>query len=343
MTILERTHAKDPSDTLLSGGDWPEPEPQGDWLSAFELTEEEVKALDDPEWIIENLIIKGHLAVFPAEPNAGKTTIFLHLAGEMSKRGYDVIYVNADVAASDVKKIFAQAKSPGASFRLITPDLKAGQSMDKIVDILSAQNDAEGVDFSSQVWIFDTFKKMTDVINKSHVKKILKLFRSLTGKGMTVILLAHTNKYKDAEGKPIYEGTGDVRADCDELIYLIPKDDDFGGRLVSTVPDKVRGNFKPITFEMDKDRNVSLRDNYVDVAADSKADEQFYVDEYIVYLVKEALTEKKTKQKDIVSYCREQGISHDKVHKVIKRYTGKLWRYRSGYQNNTKHYEIITG
>ena len=55
--------------------------------------------------------------------------------------------------------------------------------------------------FSGQVFIFDTLKKMTDVINKRAAKDLLATLRGLSTKGMTIILLAHTNKYKGADHK----------------------------------------------------------------------------------------------------------------------------------------------
>ena len=44
-------------------------------------------------------------------------------------------------------------------------------------------------------------------------------------------------------GKPIYEGTGDLRSDVDELIYFIPEKHEDGSMTVSTDPDKTRGKF----------------------------------------------------------------------------------------------------
>src|SRR5690606_31180754 len=104
----------------------------------------------------------------------------------------------------------------------------------------------------------DTLKKIADVQNKAHIKEVMKVFRRLTARGMTVILLAHTNKYKDEEGNPIFEGTGDLRADVDELIYLIPHRNDDGSMYVTTKPDKVRGSFEEITFNISSTQEVSL-------------------------------------------------------------------------------------
>jgi len=44
--------------------------------------------------------------IFPAPANAGKTSLFMYLAGLMAQQGYEVLYINADLAASDAQEMF---------------------------------------------------------------------------------------------------------------------------------------------------------------------------------------------------------------------------------------------
>ena len=92
--------------------------------------------------------------------------------------------------------------------------------------------------------------------------------------GMTIVLLAHTNKYNDADGKPIFEGTGDLRTDVDKMIYFIPQFHSDKSMTVSTVPDKVRGSFQPITFSISANREVIPEDDYVDTITANKVKAQ---------------------------------------------------------------------
>ena len=50
-----------------------------------------------------------------------KTTLMVHIAGEMAKAGYRVMYINADASASDIKDYKFHAMEYGYS--LINPDL----------------------------------------------------------------------------------------------------------------------------------------------------------------------------------------------------------------------------
>jgi hypothetical protein len=273
-----------------------------------------------------------------AEPNGGKTTIFARLAGEMVAAGYRVFYVNADISGGDAAKFIETARS--GCWTPMLPDLRPGLSMQNVVEQLAAMNEA-GSDLSEVVFVFDTFKKMTDVIAKKQVREILKLLRSLTAKGMTVILLAHTNKYRDSDGKPIFEGTGDVRSDCDELIYLIPQKHPDGTMTVSTQPDKVRGDFKPVTFNISRDRNVTRATEYVDTGAERAAEERYQNDEPDIRVILDAIDAGIHKQNEIIEHCKAHRVGKRTALRVLRDYSEgrrKQWDSQRGMENNTVRY-----
>jgi len=287
------------------------------WTDDFILTESEINAITEPEWIIENLVISGHVILIPAEPNGGKTTIFFHLASEMVKQGYDVNYVNIDISGGDAKPLAISAKNDG--FNLLLPDLKVGISVDnvmcKLIDLLDSD-----ADLSNTVFVFDTLKKILNVLNKNTATRFFKLMRNLSAKGMTIILLAHTNKYTDNDGNPVFEGTGDLRADVDELIYLTPQKHEDGSMTVTTKPDKVRGSFEPITFEIDADRNVTQATKVVDIFKETAMQQQLDDDKFVVESIRGAITDGRLTQKEIIETCKDVDIGERTVKKVLKIY-----------------------
>ena len=310
----------------------------GDFMTQFEVTEKEAEQYDEPEWAYENLIIKGHMSVIVAEPNGGKTTIFMNeVCPKLVLAGYEVIYINADVGQADAKAMVKH--SLDNCYRLLLPDMKEGLSMNHFVEQLQWAND-NGQCFPKHIFIFDTLKKMTDVIVKSHAKELFKLLRSMTAKGATIVTLGHTNKYKDNDGKPIYEGTGDLRSDFDELIYLIPEIHSDGSMTVSTEPDKVRGKFEPITFEIDADRNVTLSD-YVDVSAKIKDEHQLDNDSSSIELITASINAGSFIESEIRKYCSEHGTGWRTIKSVLRRYTGRNWKMDRAFQNNAKQYSIL--
>lgn len=312
------------------------------WTEAFTVSSKEAEAIVNPEWIIENLVIRGHLIVIPAEPNGGKTTIFFQLCRDMVEKGFKVFYVNADVSGGDAKDMVFEAKEAG--FTLMLPDMKVGLSMNDVVLNLMKMN-LSGGDFSNYVFIFDTLKKMTDVINKTRSKELYKTLRGLSSKGMTIVLLAHTNKYTDENGKPIFEGTADLRSDVDELIYMIPQKHDDGSLTVSTDPDKVRGKFKPLTFHISPDREVTLAESFIDTARQNKRQKQKDTDLSVIDAIDRAIEANVTTQTGIVAYCKEHfGIGKRTAQGVLKRWSqgeDRIWEATPGFQNNRIDYAKV--
>lgn len=310
------------------------------WTGEFTVTAEEVAEFGSPEWLIKNLIIRHHIVVLAADPGAGKTTICTNIAGELVKAGCRVVYVLADIGQSGVKHYHDMAEANG--WDLLLPDIKVGQSMDSVVDRLVEMN-ATGDNFDGVVMLFDTLKKMVDVINKRSAKAIFQLFRSLTAKGLTIVLLAHTNKYTGEDGEPIFEGTHDIKTDSDDLIYLIPMKRDDGVIVASTKPsNKVRGAFEPITFEIGKDRSVVQLDNYIDTAAEVKAKHQLEADAVEIDAILDAIKAGNHKQSEIISYCKEQKISSRKVRRILPQYSQhcqiKMWYCTKGMNNAWLYY-----
>jgi hypothetical protein len=292
------------------------------WTDDYILTQEQAEQFEDPCWAYENLVVQGHVHAYPAEPNGGKTTVFFYLIAPMLvQAGYEVYYVNADISGSDAKQMVRFAQEKG--FKLLLPDV-AGKSMSQVVDRITGLTKTD-LNFNKVVFIFDTLKKMTDVIQKRQSKELYSTLRQLSAKGMTICLLAHTNKHKDKDGNPMYEGTGDLRADVDNLIYMIPyKDEAVGVLTVSTKPDKRRAAFEPITFEIDQKRNVIQSDEYVNTAAKSGKKKQQYKDEPYIQAICEAIDAKFTNQKDIIKYCHDElGMPVRAIRRVLDTYGKK--------------------
>lgn len=314
-----------------------------DKLGGFIVTKEEAALLADPEFIIDGLTVSGHLIVIAAAPNAGKTTIFFHLSGEMVSEGYKVVYVNADTSAGDAKEYVFKADEWGIT--LLLPDMKIGSSMDDVVVSIKEMNN-EIEDLSGYVFVFDTLKKMVDVIHKSAAKGLFRLLRSMTAKGATIILLAHTNKYDDSDGKPIFEGTGDIKSDADELLYLIPEKHSDGSMTVSVEPDKTRAPIRQMSFSISPEREVILLDEYEDVTEKRMIRKQMGKDQEAIERITEAIEAKQIKQCDILEHCKNRGVSKRKVEGCLKRYSKgevKLWEVQKGYQKNTSFYSLIKG
>lgn len=308
------------------------------WRQTFTMSKEAMDKIADPVWAYEDLIICGHLIIIPAPPNGGKTTIMMHLAGGLVADGYTVTYVNADISGTDAKPAHAQAGACG--FMLLLPDFAmtddGGLSMADVVDLLDDMSNAE-VNLEKEVFIFDTLKKMVDVIQKNAAKGLYKTLRKLTARGATIICLSHTNKYNADNGELVFEGTGDLRSDCDEMIFLYPKKNADGSMTVSTKPDKVRGTFKPITFNISADREVTRSDDFVDVKSQVAMEKQREKDIVEINAIHALLNDgqRHTQGSILEAIKRKDGCrGRDTVCRVLTRYDGREWVSHRGATNS---------
>lgn len=312
-----------------------------DWTDAFTVTSEEVEEYGDPNWAYPNLIIESHILALVADPGGGKTTVCTFVAGELVKRGYQVIYTLADIGKGDIAHYHEMSEAHG--WRLLLPDVKAGLSMDDVVQNLAEMN-ATGGNFSNVIMFFDTLKKMADVINKRMVRELLSMLRQLTAKGMTIVLIGHTNKYKDENGDPVFEGTHDIKTDSDDLIFLVPMKRDDGSMVTSTKPsNKVRGEFEAITFEIGRDRTVRRLEEFVDTLQTRKDNQQYEEDLPDIEVITDAIKAGKHRQSEIIEHCLEHRVSKRKARRILKTYAwepNQLWTEDKGFQNNTRLYHL---
>lgn len=306
------------------------------FLRSYEMTDEEAEQITDAKYIEPGLIVEGHVVAIVAKPNGGKTTIMYHLACKWA-RTHTVVYIHADTNPGDAKLMLAIAKTYGV--RYLTPDMKVGKSMRNVVEDMQRLATSD-TDLSGHVWLFDTLKKMTNVINKDSLRQLLMLLRKLSSRGMTCILLAHTNKYRNADGEWQFEGTGDLEADTDELIYFEPQENPDGSLTVSTRCVKRRADIAAMTWDIHRDRTVVQRTEYVDVLANAKRQAQREKDSPVIEAISEALSDGAKKQTEVIEHCRQYRQTEKRVRAVLREYSGELWRAEKLFERNAWRYEL---
>lgn len=317
------------------------------WMEEFMLSDNDIAELEDAEFIIPDFIIASHIAVIAAQPGKGKTTIAMCEAANMVKAGYRVMYVNMDCGASDVKYWHQQAKAGG--FKMITPHFNGAEGVKRwkqgLADMVNSGSDLAGL-----VVVVDTLKKVSDMLNKAQVRGTFNLLRALTAKGATVVCLAHCNKHRDNDGGLVFEGTGDVMSDCDDMLYLDSDKDSFGVRTVSTIPtDKVRGIFHPRSWEIRSDRSVRPLDEFQDVTAKVRAQTQLEQDAATIEVITQGIRSGQHLRSKLQMHCKEEGVSKRAFDKVIKRYckgsapakTTPLWLNQPQFENNASYYILL--
>lgn len=292
-------------------------------VARFMVTAKHVESIQATKSHFDNLIINQHILVICAAPNAGKTTIMNWVCSQISETT-GIRYINLDCSGADLRRYQEYATDNG--FELINFDITATS----VVDFFTSLEETS--DLTDKIYVIDTLKKVVDPMKKSEVSKLMKLLRRLANKGATFVLLAHTNKHASKDGLPVFEGVGDVKSDCDDMVYLIPDKHPDGSMTVTTHVEKSRGAINPLTFHITPDMGVSLTE-YVDVLPSLRRK----ADEPIIQQILQALQSGLCIQKDIVEFCIQAGHPKNKAHKVLENWsagTSPLWSRTKGPNNS---------
>jgi|GEM_PF-3309558 len=204
------------------------------------IDEMKTKMLDD-KYVLGRIAILGQITAIYAKPNSGKTLLTLWLLIEAIKAGEldadKVFYINADDTYKGL--IFKGGLAEKYGFHMIAPGEQGFKSA-LLLDYLARMT--EDGSAHGAVIILDTLKKFTNIMDKKVASDFGKVLREFTMAGGTAVLLAHTNKNRDADGKVVASGTSDIIDDADCAYLLDVTDTAEGIRSVLFENQKQRGD-----------------------------------------------------------------------------------------------------
>lgn len=173
------------------------------------------------EPMLGSICHKGQVTVLYAPPNAGKTLLTMRLLldaiAEGRVHGSDVYYVNADDSSEGLAVKARLFEDAGVN--MLAPGFKGFETSMLVpaLEKMAADKSASG-----KLFIIDTLKKTTDLMNKAHASAVGDICRKVGMAGGTVLALAHTNKNPSPSGQLVYSGTGDIVQDFDCAYIITP-------------------------------------------------------------------------------------------------------------------------
>ena len=180
--------------------------------------------------VIPGMITTGTVTLVYAPSGAGKTVwilgnLFQSIRNNLI-RGSDVIYFNEDDGAKGVLQKAKLGNKHGMTMVTLanSPDPYLRNTGDalRLLNAIRLEGEADG-----KIVICDTLKKFAPVLNKGDMREVLHVFREFAAAGGTIILLGHCNKHRTMDGRLVYEGVGDLKADVDNMFGLDPLNDKF--------------------------------------------------------------------------------------------------------------------
>ena len=215
-------------------------------LDKFSLKGQRSRLLQDvveQKFVMKPIALMGQATAIFGSPNTGKTLYALTSVAVAISQGNiessKVYYVNLDDTHSGLLEKLEFAENNG--FDMVAEGHN-GFSIKRFLEILEELIDTDQA--HDIVVIIDTLKKVVDVMSKRQSRAFGKLIRPFVMRGGTCIALAHTNKHKGADGKPIYAGTSDILEDfdCAHLMYEVGVDPDTETKTIQFECIKSRGN-----------------------------------------------------------------------------------------------------
>ncbi len=334
-------------DLVKTARKWETPTPEPfKVLSKYLVTKEDVKSIKSQDHKYRKCIPAGQLFILVGIAGSGKTTVMEYICSQISG---EVYYFNMDTPSVHIPE--ARQRAETGNYHLLCPDLKGG--IDQVVDDLKSINQ-EGADLSDVTIVLDTLKKIMDMLNKGDVKRLMKVLRSLTAKGATVIGLGHTNKYSNEDGWPNYEGTGDLRNDCDAMACLIHarKANDPDTIITSIYwgeqgwpHAKDRGEVEPITWVIDRSDNRKVTELETWVDTKRLNDEQIQLEQagdIVTDIVRFLATESGgANQSQVVEAMSRIPHSRRQVLKHLEMGEGRIWSREAVKELNSKVYTLL--
>jgi len=337
-------------DTLLNSSRHP--------LVSFSLrgmSEELAEQYSDQVLLLGLIILMYQSSVVYASPNTGKTLIILRLlinAIRQSKiEPSNVFYINVDDTPNGLIEKLKIADEYG--FHMLAEGYNGFRANDllSILADLVISNQAKGV-----IIILDTLKKFTDLMDKRMSSRFSHAIRQFVMRGGTCISLAHTNKHRNSDGKPVYAGTTDIidDADCAYLMYEINLDVDAGTKTVLFENIKARGNVaRQVAYRYSIAEGLAYREmlNSVEPVDDIEASSLQQVaevesDSHIIDAIAQCIREKiDTKMRLAITAAKRSGVSKRTALRIIEKFTGSdpekhRWNYEVG-ERGAKIYRLL--
>ena len=310
-------------------------------------------------YVLDRIAILGQATTIYAKPNTGKTLLVLWMLIESIKAnrisGENVYYINAD---DDYKGlVYKTSLAEKHDFQMLAPGHNGFESV-ALQGYMRQMIDDETA--SGTVIILDTLKKFTDLMDKKKGSAFMDRAREYVSNGGTLIMLAHTNKNRDADGKAVFSGTSDVVDDCDCVYILdeVAKTNTTKQVLFENI--KCRGDVaselafsysveegKHYQYRLESvetaDKNATAKAKEEKIAADARAKDQEVID-----AITEAIEQGITQKTPLIMAAHDcSGISKRRLTAVLTRYKGTdfskgdLWREEVGGKN-TKTYHLLS-
>ncbi|WP_323589440.1 ATP-binding protein [Aliarcobacter butzleri] len=323
---------------------------------AYKSPEELERMIVNSNPIIGEFALKGQMTFLYGPPNVGKTILIMALLKDVTA---DIIYLNADdgINAGRDKVRIAQDNN----YMMILCATDNNNDPKSILEQLESQIKKDNSSFKDKIIIFDTVKKFVNPLDKTATVYFLQLMRKITLAGGTILLLGHTNKHRNTDGKLIFEGVGDWMSDMDCVYSLDFEIDDLTNiKTVFFENQKSRGVVpQSVSYKYYSGKDLPLFELRIDTVEKIEAMDaetikekisiKILEDKYtfsIIFIVSILQKYEKLSQTEIRQYAKDDDTytgSDNEIRKCLEAFDGIKWISKNNpLKNNAKEYQLKT-
>lgn len=303
---------------------------QLDKYSLLGMSDEIEKQVMEEIYVLDEIALLGQATVIYAAPNTGKTLVTMKLVIQSIKQGQvdpkKVYYINVDDTAKGLLGKLRIFEEYGCHM------LSEGYREFKVSEFLATiESMIESGNTQGVIIILDTLKKFTDLMDKRISSHFGKIMRKFVMKGGTVIGLAHTNKNKGLNGKPVHAGTSDIMEDFDCAYILDTVSEDASKKVVEFTNTKKRGNVAlSVSYSYALERDIPYNELLLSVEKVNDTEltplkhaAEVLSDAEVITAIESCINEGiNTKMKLSGAVAERAKVSQRSAHKIIEKYTG---------------------
>lgn len=287
------------------------------------ITKEDIKNVENQEFLYPELIIKNNVTIIVSPPNTGKSALVFGITKDLldDNKIENVLFLDPDSSIGYVKEsVNNMVEKYGDKFNYFN-GVKTDKS--QMLNILLSLTLMKEEINKHTLIILDGLQFFIDgeISKDSNVKPFMETLKKLRDKfGATIILLHHTKRAKNENGDVEYLGTQIIETVTDNMIVANAKNDKVFLHILKSRADKKNNIYTvDIDFKHKEIKNIKLKGKKDDIENEEiEVNKDFSIDDILNFM-----EDKKVGLKELKSKFGKE------VSEVLKSNIGIYWNKKT--------------
>lgn len=289
------------------------------------ITKEDIKNVENQEFLYPELIIKNNVTIIVSPPNTGKSALVFGITKDLldDNKIENVLFLDPDSSIGYVKEsVNNMVEKYGDKFNYFN-GVKTDKS--QMLNILLSLTLMKEEINKHTLIILDGLQFFIDgeISKDSNVKPFMETLKKLRDKfGATIILLHHTKRAKNENGDVEYLGTQIIETVADNMIVANAKNDKIFLHILKSRADKKNNIYTvDIDFKHKEIKNIKLKGKKDDLENDHNNEDK--KGDFTISDILDFMEDKKVGLKELKSKFGKE------VGEILKDNVGKYWNKKA--------------